>query len=443
MKNTAAERIRAMLDKGTITKEQADELLNALAEAEADGGAADQAEGSPSDRATGDAPQAGTPRVGGPETSGPRESRDDSWGPRDDGRYRGRRRSRSFLDMDWVGDMVDGITSGLGVGTDAGPRPPASDDRSGDNYRYEWDPRWGRRRGGNAENSSRVEQPEGEAFEFQENRVVFSKIAGLHLVRAKIRDNSFSASTFKGADLTDSAIVDSSLAGASVHDLLMDRAELKDVVIAGSKITRMEMRSGAAMKNVKISGSPVSSFTLEGDSRIEDTRLAGVVVSGCSLSRKTRIKDTRFNGSSLNGLTMAGVTLADTRVDGCTLGATRLEETEITGCVIRGVSLQDSVIIRSRIKDARLEAVGFAGLSIEGSELKNMVIRDAFEGRFPRKMEGLRFIDVKLDNVQLVGCLLRDTTFKGFSAEGIRIRGRDLSGRTFQSADELRALSER
>ena len=236
------------------------------------------------------------------------EPRGDPWVHRDDSRHRGRRRWRSFLDMEWVGDMVDGITSGLGVGTDFGPAHPASDDRSGDSYRYEWDPRWGRRRGGNAENSSRVEQPEGEAFEFQENRVVFSKVSGLHLVRAKIRDNSFSASTFRGADLTDSAIVDSSLAGASVHDLLMDRAELKDVVIAGSKINRMEMRSGSAMKNVKISGSPVSGLTLEDDSRIEDTRLAGVVVSGCSLSRKTRIKDTRFNGTSLNRLSLEGAT---------------------------------------------------------------------------------------------------------------------------------------
>ena len=32
MKSTAADRIRAMLDKGTITQEQADELLSALSE---------------------------------------------------------------------------------------------------------------------------------------------------------------------------------------------------------------------------------------------------------------------------------------------------------------------------------------------------------------------------------------------------------------------------
>jgi uncharacterized protein YjbI with pentapeptide repeats len=420
MSSTAADRIRTMREKGTITQEQAEELLSALSESHAQDKGATAAEPGPGQRAPG--PQA------------------DPEGSPDGSRARGRRRSRGFLDMDWVGDMVDGITSGLDAGL--GRAHPGSD-RPGDNYRYEWDPRWGRRKGGNAENSSRVEQPEGEAFEFQENRVVFSKLSGLRLVRAKVRDNSFSASTLRGAALTDSAIIDSSLAGASVHDLLMDRSELKDVVIAGSKINRLEMRSGSAMKNVKISGSPVSGLTLEQESRIEDTRLAGVVITGCTLSGKTRIKDTRFNGTALNHLTLEEVTLTDTRFDGCTLGNSSLVGTEVTGCVLRGVSLQDSKLTDSRIKDSRLEAVGFGALKIERSELRNLVIRDAFDGRFPRKAESLSLVDVKLDNVQFIGCIFRDTTFKGISADGLKIRGRDLSGRTFESADELRTLSER
>ena len=239
MRSTAADRIHAMLEKGTITQEQADELLNALSastETASPTGDEGQETGSAAAEDRSGERQAEAPRAHGQGADEQRtgESWADPGGSWGDSRHRGRRRGRTFLDMEWVGDMVDGITSGLGVDMDVGPANPVSD-RSGDNYRYEWDPRWGRRRGGNSENSSRVEQPEGEAYEFQENRVVFSKVAGLRLVRAKIRDNSFSASTFRGAELTDSLIVDSSLAGASVHDLLMDRAELKDVVIAGSQ----------------------------------------------------------------------------------------------------------------------------------------------------------------------------------------------------------------
>ncbi len=438
MSSTAADRVRAMKENGTITEEQAEELLSALTEASED---AAQGDGGQGDAAKAPGGSAADPDLG------PRAEPSESQG---EGRPRGRRHSRTFFDMEWVGDMVDGITSSLGVNAESAGsgdadfrRASAGSDRSGDNYRYEWDPRWGRHKGANAENSSRVEQPEGEAFEFRDNRVVFSKVSGLRLVRAKVRDNSFSASTLRGAALTDSAFVDSSLAGASVHDLLMDRSELKDVVIAGSKINRLEMRTGSAMKNVKISGSPVTGLLLEGESRIEDTRLAGVAVSGCTLSGKTRIKDTRLNGTSVNRLTLEGVTLTDTRIDGCALGSSSLLDMEVTGCVLRGVRLQDSNLTRSRITDSRLEAVGFGSLKIERSDLKNVVIRDVFDGRFPGKSEGLSLLDVKLDNVQFIGCTLRDTTLKGISVEGLKIRGRDLSGRTFESADELRALSER
>jgi len=41
----------------------------------------------------------------------------------------------------------------------------------------------------------------GEQYEFRGNRVVFSRLSGMHLVRSKIKDNSFSASTFKDVDL--------------------------------------------------------------------------------------------------------------------------------------------------------------------------------------------------------------------------------------------------
>jgi uncharacterized protein YjbI with pentapeptide repeats len=140
---------------------------------------------------------------------------------------------------------------------------------------------------------------------------------------------------------------------------------------------------------------------------------------------------------------MKAVRLTDTRIDGCTIGDTLISDTELSGCVMRGVSLHDSAVTGSRIKDTRLESAGFAALKIEGCDLKNIVIRDTFQGRFPGKAERLSLVDVTLDNVQFIGCTLRDTTIKGIKADGLRIRGKDLSGRTIESVEDLRALSER
>lgn len=421
--SAAADRIRAMREKGTITAEQADELLKALAEDEAR-----QEPGTSAENA-----RAGEPG-GASASSGPRQDAGDE----DRRSRRGRRRSGAFLDMDWVGDMVDGITSGLGAGAaewaEGKWKGPA------DNYRYEWDHRWSRRRAGNAENSSRVERPEGEQFEFQDNRAVFSKIAGLHLVRSKVRDNSFSASTFKGADLVDSTLVDSSLAGASLHDLRMDHAEMKDVSIAGSKVSRLDLQDRSGLKNVKFAGSSVSSLDLEGESWIEDTRVSGTTLSGFTLSGKTRIKDTRLSGSAANEISLRGASITDTRLDGCKLANLDIEGTEIQGCAARGVSLHGSTISGSRIKDSRFDAIGFRSSTIERSELKSVVFRDLPTGYF--WAEHFHITDSKLDDVHFVGCRLSNCTIRGVKASHLLIRGRDLSGRTIERAEDLREISE-
>ena len=161
--------------------------------------------------------------------------------------------------MGWVDDMVDGITTGLGVSSDKGAWDPDPAKYHYD-YHFEWDSHKERRRSGNAQNSSRVDAPTGEAFEFEGNRIVFSKISGLLLVRSKVKDNSFSASTFRGAELTDSVMRDSSLAGASLHELRMNKAEMKDVTFAGSKVSRLVLEEGGLLKNARIAGSTITGF---------------------------------------------------------------------------------------------------------------------------------------------------------------------------------------
>ena len=283
--------------------------------------------------------------------------------------------------------MVEGITSGLGAAADRGT-PFRAWGGSSDDYRYEWDPRWGRRRGGNAENSSRVEQPEGESFEFQENRVVFSKLSG-HAPRALEGPGQLVLRFHpSGRDLTDSAIVDSSLAGASVHELLMEGSEMKDVVIAGLQDQPAGAAGGSGMKNVKISGSSVLEFHAwkrqpdRGHAALRESRS-----TAAAFLEKTLVKDTRLQRHGREPLHTRGgdaVRHADRRMHA---GATRTWPTPRSPGA-RSAACQPPGFEASRarrIKDSRLEAVGFSALKIERSELKNVAIRDAFDGRIPRE----------------------------------------------------------
>jgi uncharacterized protein YjbI with pentapeptide repeats len=155
------------------------------------------------------------------------------------------------------------------------------------------------------------------------------------------------------------------------------------------------------------------------------------------------MKDSRLSGVTVNRLSLQGATVSNTRLDGCIVTDTQIIESEISDCAFRGASLLDSEIGASRLKDSRFEAIGFAHLRVQNSELRNVTFRDSFDGRIPRRAENLVLLDVKLDNVQFIGCTFRNTTIKGIKADGLRLRGADLSDRTIESAEDLARLSDR
>ena len=408
MSSKAADRIHSMLEKGILTPEQAAELQKAL-------------EGQ--DEAPGTSEPSGGPSAAGDSAA------DSAWDNDDWGKHGGRRHRhppflpKEFLDMGWVNDMVDGITGGLGVRTDAGSRSS-----------------------GNGQSSSRVEQPEGEGYEFRGNRVVYSRLSGMRMVRSKIKDNSFSASTFKDADLVDSSIEDCSLAGASLHELRMEKSDLKDVYLSGSKVNRLTLQGSTSMKGMRISGSRVNGMILLDGSRIRDTRFSGTAVSSLTLSRAAQMKDLRLTGATVSHLTMEASSLTNVRAQGCVLDGSRIADSELADTDFRGTRLRAAEISASRFKDCRFEAIAFDRLRVINSSLRKVVFRDSnfkMYGPLRAQAENLSIIDSDLDEVDFSDCVIHYTTIQGIKAHGIRLRGVDLSGTTITRAEDLEALVRR
>ncbi len=433
MNRSAADRIRSMQEKGTITAEQAEELLKALSEdPEVETETAGQ------DRAD---------EAGGPETAEGAETDGAHGEPEGDvppGR-RGGRRSRSFFDMEWVDDMVSGITSGLGISSDRGDWDPQTGKYAYD-YHYEWDPRRGGRRGGNAQDSSRVEAPEGESFEFRGNRVAFSKLSGMRYVRSRIKDNSFSASTFKDAELIDSTLEDSSFSGASVHELRMEGSHIDGMILAGAKVGRTSLTGKSVLKDTRIAGGGFTGLSLSTGSRIEDTRFSGTAVTTLSLTEASLIKDCRLNGAALSHVTLERSSFKNLRISGCALGNTVFAGTNMEDSAFRGLRLRDSEIRNSRFKDSKFEGIAFDGLQVQDCKVSNTAFRDPFHkafGPFQKSADKLSLVDCELENVEFVDCTFRETTLKGIKAKDMHFRGVDFSGRIIERIEELEALAGR
>jgi uncharacterized protein YjbI with pentapeptide repeats len=406
MSASAIERIRAMQAKGTITAAQADELIAALQEEDV----------APVQPASPDVP-------GAPEP--PRASR---------------RGADRFFDMDWVGDMVEGITSSLGVSTgsmdDDDPRRPGRGDRS--DYRYEWSR--GRRSRGGGWGPAQVEQPVGEDFEYKDNHVTFSRIIGVQLFRAKMKDNTFSAASLTGAQVVDGTMESCFLAGASLNDLRIEGGRMKSVFLKGCKVNRLVIGKGSTFKDTRIAGAGVTDLSLDGESSLENSTISGGVLNGFSLGMRSLLKSCRLSGVAVTQLSLDGSRVKDSWFKGSFLTGGRARDAEVLSCAFRGVRLQDFELTSSRIKDSRFDAIGFQDLKVIGSTLKNVIFRDT-PLDLPRMGQGFSILDSRLDNMEFTGCTFRNTTIKGVTADNLRLRGVDLTDRTIESADELRSIA--
>jgi uncharacterized protein YjbI with pentapeptide repeats len=367
------EKIGAMREKGTITPEQAEELITAL---------------SGEDRAERDAHDA----------AGAEAEPGDEW---DRHRFRSKRFHRGKWVPGWAEDMVGGIASGVREGLGREEYDPVTGSYEY-RYSYDWDPsRYWRRMGMNAQDVSRIERPEGESFEFQDNKFAFSRLRSIHLVRSTVKGNAFYAATVHDLEMEDSTLLDGSFAGASLHDLAMTGSEMKNVRFDGVKVKELTIRGNSSIKATKISGGHISSLELTHGSRIEGADIAGV-----------KIADIRLSGSELAGL------------------------------VLKGMYMQDWNIEGSKLNGCRIEKIGMKDVCIKNSVLIGVVFRQEVEGIFNRTRD-LSIEDSSLESCEFIECIIRDTKIKGITAKGLKIHGKDLTGLTFEKTEDLVALAEK
>jgi uncharacterized protein YjbI with pentapeptide repeats len=353
------DKIRAMQEKGTITAEQADELIAALSQDDADSRGAGES----------------TP------------AHDEETHDRERSRHRGRHSHRRRWMPGWVEDLAEGF--GAGSEYDCDEYDPDSG-RYDYWYRYSWDPSdfW-RRFGKNAQGLSRVERPEGEDFTFQDNKFAFSRVHSIHLVRSTMKNNAFKAATVQHLEMEDGTLLDSSFAGASLHDVTVKGAEMKNVDVSGAKVKGLSLRDG---------------------STVADSAIAGGYVHALELSRQSRLAGAHLQGMKLHEIRLAASTANDLTVRNAGLHDWEIEDSTLSGCRIENIGMQDV-----KVKKSVLTSVVFRQ-ETEGSftRVQDLGIEDC-------DLDGCEFIECRIRDTRFKGITAKGLVIRGKDLTGLRL----------------------
>ncbi len=248
---------------------------------------------------------------------------------------------------------------------------------------------------GHASNSavfSRADSPTGVDFVCEGNELAVSHLRDVRLNRSTFAHNDLNAANMQDIELNDSRVTGQHLRGSSIKGALIEHGELADNQFNGAGLVNLAVSqgrlvgchfNGAQVRDLGISASAIES------SRFNGTKLKTVVLKADSL-----VKGLALNGVLGRNWLLEGGVVADTqfrgvRVDGLVLKRSGIErvafKTTDWSEHLEPSSLgliRDLELNRVILKDCTFEDCHFDGTRLEGFEASNLSFRGVdFSGR--------------------------------------------------------------
>jgi len=253
---------------------------------------------------------------------------------------------------------------------------------------------------------SRADSPTGTDFVCEDNDLAVSNLRDLRLNRSTFSRNELNASSMQDLELVDSKMIGMRLRGSSIKSGLFEQAEVRDNEF-----------NGAGLVNVTVN-----------DGRLLGCRFNGAQVRDLGIST-SGLEDGRFNGSKIKtvvvradslvkGLSTNGVLGRNWLFENAVVSETQFSGVRVDGLVLKRAGLE-RVVFKTTDWSERLEANSL-GL-IRDLELQRVILKDC------------RFEDCRFDG----------TRFEGFDASNLTFEDVDFSGLVIKSAEELIRLGAR
>ena len=352
--NVEIDRILAMVKDGTLTPEQATEMIGALREASREGPQASQPDDAPRDEA----------RATGESDRSERRRR----------RHR-HRHDRGFERM--FDDLGEDIERAMG----AGARTLRWALKSGLHLKGSV---WGDDT--NSAVLSRADAPTGHDFVCEANDLAVSHLRDLRLNRSTFSHNELNAASMQDIELNDSRVTGQRLRGSSIKGALIENGELTDNEFNGAGVVNLTVGKGR-LTGSSFNGTQIRDLGISG-SGVEHCRFNGTKLKTIVIRTESVVKGFSLNGVLGRNWLFEDAVVAEThisglRVDGLVLKSSGLERVTFKKTdwsehldpsslgLIRDVEMQ-----RVILKDCRFEDCRFDGTRLEGFDASNLTFKN-------------------------------------------------------------------
>jgi uncharacterized protein YjbI with pentapeptide repeats len=355
------QQVLKMNREGTLTDEQAAELLTELARKEADAARAEsRPEGNLRDDESDGAVMGPRGRMGRQE-----------WG-----RGRGQWGDHAGL-MDTIFSRVNDTVKHAMDGAFAWDGPPGAGPGATGPGGYHGEA-YGSRTDRNSIHMSKFDLPEGKDHVFTGNAVRMSSVKDLVLDRAEMIDNTIDMSKVADLSVRDGKVIGCGIRASSVEDWSVDGATVRSVDIGGSKVSDFHCGSGSVVRGARVQGSSLKDFRIAENSKVSD-----LVLNGCAVSDANLIR-TSLSAGEIHASQVAGLSVQDCQIKNLMLRMLCVKHSAFAGCTLSDVVISGREkwawkrqgLRDVRLESCRMERVLFANCRLVDVTLRNLDLKD-------------------------------------------------------------------
>ncbi len=241
---------------------------------------------------------------------------------------------------------------------------------------------------GHASNSavfSRADSPTGVDFVCENNELAVSHLRDVRLNRSTFAHNDLNAANMQDVELSDSRMTGQHLRGSSIKGALIEHGEVTDNHFNGAGVVNLAVSQGRLVgchfNGAQVRDLGISASAMEA-SRFNGTKLRTIVLKADSLVKGLALNGVLGRNWLLEGGVVADVQFRGVRVDGLVLKRSGMERvtfktTDWSGDVDPSSLrlIRDLEFDRVILKDCTFEDCHFDGTRLEGFEASNLSFR--------------------------------------------------------------------
>lgn len=225
---------------------------------------------------------------------------------------------------------------------------------------------------------SKFDIPVGKDHVFTGNSVRMSSLKDMRLDRAEMIDNTIDMSKVHNLSVKEGKVIGCGVRASAVEDWGVEEATVRAVEISGSKVSDFHCGSGSVVRGARVQGSSLKDFHI-----VENSKAADLVVNATALS-DVSVARTSLSQSEIHASHLAGLSLRDCEARNLMLRMLSVKHSAFAGCTLIDVvfsgagkwTWKKQGIRDARFENCRLEKVLFADCRFTDVTLRNLTLKD-------------------------------------------------------------------